>query len=473
MNPAIQEFKDQLVPRIPDFFYDLGRKEYLIKQNDGGNQREWVSLAETQVARTLMLCGVRGTKNKNEDMSPATRLLCDATMNSERTVHYSGPVAGYKEGLICVGGTRILVTVSPRILKPIAGNFDTIRAVCEGLLGEAGGVQLPYFYAWLKLSYLALRAGDTRGMPAIALCGPKNCGKTFIQQHLITPILGGRIARPYPFMSGATNFNSDLFAAEHLAMGDENPSTDLRARRRFGAYLKNMVAEDYQQLHAKFCEARTMRPFWRLTISLNDEAENILTLPPMDDSIEDKLMLLGARLFQWPMRLTHPAEKQAFAKQFASEIPAFLQWLCDMPIPDHVLGQRYTVATYHCTRILNYLTEVSPEFRLVELIKMCYFDDPVDTSSLSERSRKSKDRCRDLCLSALEIERGLTSDLSPVHYEARQLLSGGGRKIAAYLSRLSVRFPDMVKQQRTSTERKWLLHNIDVLLASVNGDTHA
>lgn len=468
MNPALQEFKDQMIPRVPDFFYDLGHKEYLVKQTAGDNQREWVSLNEAQVARVLTLCGVRGVKTKNEDMSPVSKLLCDASMSSERTVHYAGPMAGYREGLICVGGTRILVTVSPRIIKAEPGDCRTIRAICEGLLGEGGGVQLPYFYAWLRLSYLALRAGDTRGMPAIAFCGPKDCGKTFIQQHLITPILGGRMARPYPFMSGLTSFNGDLFAAEHLAMGDENPSNDLRSRRRFGAFLKSFVAEEYQQLHDKFCTARTMRPFWRLTISLNDEPENILTLPPYDDSISDKLMLFGARVFEWPTRVVLPAEKQAFARQFASEIPAFLSWLCEQPIPEHVLSQRYTVHAYKCPRILNNLVEVSPEFRLLELIKMCFFIEP-DTN-LTDKEKAYRKRMGEINMTGLDIERGLTSDDSPVHYEARQLLSGGGRKVPAYLSRLAVRFPQFITQDRTSTQRKWRINSIDSMLASVTGE---
>lgn len=460
MNPAIQEFKEQLLPKIPTFYYDTGKKEYLVKQDKGDNFREWIALSEMQMSRVLSLAGVRNVKGKNEAMSPAAEMLCDAAMDSERSVHYSGPLAGHREGLRCIGGTRMLVTTSPRIITPKAGEFPLIRAVVEGLLGETGGIQLPYFYTWLKLSYLALREGDTRGMPAVALVGPKNCGKSFIQHHLITPILGGRMARPHNYMTGMTSFNADLFAAEHLAMGDENPSTDLRARRRFGAYLKNFVAEESQQLHAKFCDARTTRPYWRVTISLNDEPENVLTLPPIDDSISDKLMILGARLFKFPMRLVLPEEKRAFSAAFTAELPAFIDWLCKMPLDDNVLDQRFTVYAYHCPRILSMLTEVSPEYRLAELIKMCFF-----TGTADERF-PSKKGVIDVTMSALELEQGLTSNDSPVCHEARDLLKGGGRKMSTYLSRLSQKFPDDVFQTRTSSVRNWTVRNIDSILSS-------
>lgn len=464
MNPAIQEFKDQLIPKIPDFFYDVNKRVYLIKQSTGENTREWVPLTDTQAARVLMLAGVRGVKNKTEAMSPATRLLCDATMSSEQTVHYSGPLAGYKEGLVNTTDMRILVTVGPRIIKPIKGSWKTIQAVLEGLLGEAKGVQMMYFYAWLKLSYIALRTADMRGMPAIALCGPADCGKSFIQQHLITPVLGGRVALPYAHMIGETPFNSDLFAAEHLAMGDENPSTDIRSRRRFGTAIKKFVAEETQHLRAKFCEAKTVRPFWRLSISLNDEPENIMTLPPFDNSMLDKLSLFHCRSFTWPMRIVEQSEKKLFLKQFTSEIPAFIHWLTELKLPNYVLGQRWTVATYHNPRILNCLSEVSPEFRLIELIKMCYFDDPVSMAD------SAKGKYGEIAMSALNLERGLTADESPVRYDARNLLSGGGRKLSAYLSRLSTRFPENIFMRRTSSERLWVLQNLSAVLASIAGE---
>ena len=60
-------------------------------------------------------------------------------------------------------------------------------------------------------------------------------------QNILTVILGGRAAKPYQFMTGGTGFNSDMFGAEHLMIEDESPSTDMRARRAFGAQIKNMT----------------------------------------------------------------------------------------------------------------------------------------------------------------------------------------------------------------------------------------
>ena len=469
MNPAIEDFKKQVVPRLPEFFYDVGAAKYLVKQSDGGNAREWVKLSDMQMNRVLASCGVRTTKAKDEDMPPSARILCDATMNSERTVHYSGSLAGYHEGLHRMGGTRILVVDSPRIIKPSPGNWDTIKAVVEGLLGGNDGVQLPYFYGWLKLSVIALRQGEMRGAPALAFCGPKDCGKTFLQNYLITDCLGGRSAKPYLFMSGGTTFNADLFGAEHLCMGDEDPSTDLRSRRKFGAFLKLFVAEEIQQLHAKGVDARTARPFWRVTLSLNDEPENVLVLPPIDKSLRDKLMLFDARPFSWPMPCTLPDEKAKFLQQFRSELPAFIHWLIhDYKIDDALLDRRFTISCYRSPRIMSYLTEVSPEFRLAELIRLCFLVEPDGTKASPDKKSYLN---ADIIRSAVDLEHGLTSEDSPVRFEARNLLGGG--KIATYLRRLHDLFPKHVFKLRTSKERLWCIRRIDAMIDSFNTDIGA
>src|SRR5204862_7823749 len=104
-----------------------------------------------------------------------------------------------------------------------------LRRLLETLLYDSHYDQLSYGFAWLKVAYEALRAGVWRPGPALALAGPRNCGKSLLQQ-LITLILGGRSAKPYRYMRGGTEFNADLFGAEHLCIEDEHCSTDIRSR---------------------------------------------------------------------------------------------------------------------------------------------------------------------------------------------------------------------------------------------------
>ena len=100
------------------------------------------------------------------------------------------------------------------------------------------------------------------------------------------------MASPYQYMTGATLFNSEMFKAEHLVVEDNAASTDIRARRNFGSFVKTITVNECQPCFGKGRETLNLTPFWRLSISVNDEPENLMVLPPIDESIEDKLILL-------------------------------------------------------------------------------------------------------------------------------------------------------------------------------------
>jgi hypothetical protein len=67
-------------------------------------------------------------------------------------------------------------------------------------------------------------------------------------------------------------------------IADEVPFQDLASRRVFGSKIKDIAVNSIQTCHGKFVNAIHLMPCWRLTISLNDEDENLLMLPPLDAS---------------------------------------------------------------------------------------------------------------------------------------------------------------------------------------------
>jgi mono/diheme cytochrome c family protein len=229
----------------------------------------------------------------------------------ERNVTYAGPLSGHKVGVYDMPGGRVLVTDSPRLIEPKAGSWETLKALLVGLLTDEHFDQTPYLFGWLKVALESLRAGQRRTGQALAIAGPSGCGKSLLQQ-LITELLGGRMAKPFDFMVGATPFNAHAFTAEHLVIEDEAASSDIRTRRTFGAYLKGIAANTCQSCHAKNRQPVTLTPFWRLSIPLNDEAENLMVLPPLDESLEDKIILLRARWEAMPMPTGTDEERAAF-----------------------------------------------------------------------------------------------------------------------------------------------------------------
>jgi hypothetical protein len=435
-------FTEQAAAKPPEAYYDVRTKEYLVKDQRG----RWIGLAEVPFKRVLRQHGVPGVVDKDTGLSAQDNAILELQM--QRNVFWAGSLAGYKAGFYETGSTRILVTSSPRILEPAAGDWTMLRGVIEGVLGDLGGVQLPYVYGWLKVAYESLRAGMKLPGQVFVMCGPHGCGKSLLQQ-LITVILGGRVAKPYQVMTGGTAFNSDLFGSEHLAVEDEQPSTDIRARRAFGAQIKNVTVNVDQRLHQKHRDAIVLQPFWRMSVSINDESENVQILPVIDDSIEDKLMIFRAERHVMPMPTGTAAERAAFWARLVSELPAMLKFLVNMEIPDGLRCERFGVQHYHHPEIMRLLNEVAPEVRLLTLIDATYFASPAAMLGVAQSTPRGP-----LVMTAEEIESGMTGAYASHSFEARRLL-GWSNACGTYLGRLAKVRPDRVQAVRTADARRW------------------
>jgi hypothetical protein len=296
--------------------------------------------------------------------------------------------------------------------------------------------QLIYFNGWLQVALESLYAREPRPGQAVVLTGKKDCGKSLLQS-LITKILGDRMAKPYLYMSGQTSFNGNLFGAEHLSIEDEQPYTDIHSRRNFGAKIKEITAIEAQDAHKKFRDGVTLPVFWRLTISVNDEAENLMILPPFDDSLSDKLMIFKVCEGAIKDQTATLAQRTAFWKKLTSELPAYIDYLLNTwVIEKDFVSQRYGVTHFQHPEVLLKLGELAPETRLLQLIDAEIF-----------KSVNGIARTLDWDGGAIELEKVLTSSLSDVQYQARSLLNWQGA-CGTYLGRLKKQYPARISHTR-------------------------
>lgn len=334
------------------FFYD-GTRYFL----DTG--AEFVPLDQRSVARHM-----RGWGCTLDEINSA---LCD--IQTLRHINFAGPLAGHPRGLHVVGGRKLLATSSPEIIAAKPGKWDTLRAVFEGLLldPEAGRVQLDTFLAWLKYARESLVSNRRRPGQAMALAGPRGCGKSLLID-VATLALGNRRANPYANFTGRTNFNGDLAGAELLAVDDEAGSTDIRARRTLAANIKACLFSGAVRIEAKNAQAFTFAPVWRMILALNDEPEALLVLPPLTEDVADKITLLRCHKRPLPMPAFTLAERDAFFATLRAELPALLAYLEAWTIPAELQEERCGVLAFHHPAILEALRELSPEGQLVALI---------------------------------------------------------------------------------------------------------
>jgi len=266
----------------------------------------------------------------------------------------------------------------------------------------------------------------------MALIGPKNCGKSFFLEHVITPVLGGRKLDAFKaFTADAEGFNGEMLKGEVWMIDDQEHSTDIRTRRKFAANLKSKLFGAGMSFHPKYATPITLTPFGRLFICCNDTPENLSVLPPITEDISDKVHMILCNRTEMPMPTGTEAEREAFRDVIAREIPHFAGELEAWTIPEAIAHQRSGVLTYFHPGVEAQLRKQAPEAQLVELILSAFDEGTLHGNEWEGTARELKDR--------------LTADSAKCNRDARSLLSNWNQATGTYLSRLAASEADYEK----------------------------
>lgn len=420
-------------PRSPDdveVHYDAEKKNFWAMNATG----EWQELTKASLGLILRASFFSPHDRSTDTLSALERKFMHVIQHNN--VHYAGRVSGWQTGLHTICGNRVLVTRGPKLPTPKRGPFPLIRQFIHDLLGS----QSKFFYGWMKHAYLSLAKGAPFAPgQMLAVAGPVACGKSVLQ-NLITEMLGGRAAKPYRYMSGQTAFNGDLIEAEHLMIEDDVEGRDLRTRRHFGAMIKTTCVNRDQSAHCKGRPAFSIQPFWRLTMTLNDEAERLMLLPPLDGDVRDKIILLKANKVKLPYPSRKLPDYHAYFAALKAEVPAFLDAMRRWSIPPTIADERFGVATYHDPELVARVAALSPEGKMWSII--------LESGMLDEYREgwlgSSEDVEKILLASSLSAQ---VRDL--LHYPTA---------CGVYLSRLRVSMPDHVTSHPVGKNRQeWCL----------------
>ena len=404
---------------LPPVYYRSEPSQCYYREDDGGR---WIKSDQTTLRSYIVTQGYDNAKTDGVSEVDA----CLLELQNRQNVAYVGPLAGHQAGLYTVNRQRILVTESPTLIEPQPGDWPTLKAVFDAMFADDTFNQRDYLFAWWKLAVAGVRAGQVQASQMLALVGPAGAGKS-LTQELITETLGGRSAKPYQFMCGRTAFNADLFRAEHLIIDDEAEDITIEKRRHFAAAIKGICVNPTQHCHGKNKDGLTLTPIWRLTCSVNNDPERVQVLPPLDDDVADKLVILSVTARAMPMRSDTPEARKAFKARLAAELPAFLHHLENWEIPEPLRADRYGLQCFHHPEVVEALRQGRPELRLLDLIDADYFRFSEDLADTQPRPPWDA--------TAAEIERRLTRDGGPVARQASQLLRYFN-SCGTYLSRL-------------------------------------
>lgn len=442
--PAVAGMAEMMDPPFPVFF-EAGKRSGAFYYLDGNGR--WNPHGVEDFRRKLRFFGIGGRTEEGSLVSLHDRIIMK--VQTDCVVDYAGPLAGHYAGAKSLNGTRLLVTCSPSLPQPVAGDFPTLNKFLSELLGVGqdayGERQVLVFALWLARAWRAIATERSLLGQALILAGPSRCGKNLLQEVIITTCLGSRAVKAGDYLLGRTEFSGYLFAGEHLMLSDEQADRDIRSRRAFGQRIKDTVANTLHSMHPKGKDPISMEARWRVSISVNDEAEHLQTLPPVADrDIRDKVHLLRC----WPASIpVDEEEKHEWLARIRAEVPAFLAHALALQVPPELMeasAARFGHREFHHPELLQRLNSFSPELHLLQLVDQLLFEPWTEPEPWTGNATDLRSKLIDAA-----------ADMPVVQREVSDLLRSA-EQTGQYLARLLDHHPERVKElPRTGNKRRW------------------
>ena len=207
------------------------------------------------------------------------------------------------------------------------------------------------------------------------------------------------------------------------------------------ARIKEITANKHQSGHGKRKDAVTVTLFWRLSISVNNEAENLMILPPIDEHLEDKLIILKAEKHDMPMDTSTLEGWKLFWQTLVDELPCYLHYLFNAVIPAEYSSTRYGITHFHHPEVIQELDNLSPEMELLDLIRLSG-------------------------IVAKKEGRGGAKDLEPILIRDDELKRRAEKLFSwrdacgTYLGRLARKMPGNIEKIRHSSGTEWVIRSV-------------
>lgn len=384
-------------------------KDAFLMRDDEGRWHQWSQQAMIDSMRDLPGRMINIKAREGEMLSEAKRVLLH--VRRRRAVDaVMVALPGYKTGIYDLpGGERVLVKSSPVVIEPSEGDFPTIRAIVEGMLGgddtDPNAIdQTPWFWSLCKCWYRAFVQGSPEGWKqshAVVFTGTHGCGKNLVQELILTPLIGGRFADPLKFLMDEDQFNGDMMV-EHWMLSEIPSSQRTEDRVKFAERIKQIVANRTMRARLMRSEPSTIQPFVRLSISVNDDADTLRSLPVVSDGYGDKIIIFHCRKRKLPILgdrdLKVAAEgdddgwgeddddsferEREIRRVIAAEMSGFVHWLKHTwKIPDELVKPenendnptRFGFRSFHHPVIKQQLFDETPAAQLLRLIDMAEF----------------------------------------------------------------------------------------------------
>jgi len=415
-----------------DVFYDGPASKYLVRVGNAFFTYSKLSPIVTGITRHLAA--------NYTDAKELARAVKATVANRELDggIQWHGSIAGHKQGLTTDNtGLPILITSEAKPATATEGDFPIITELLNQAFSNPTAMEV--FLSWLAGRWTAVSSYVHIPSPMLVLAGEVNSGKSLLA-WIVTELLGGRVANPYAAWSGGMLWNDDLVGAELLLVDDCSASTDIRARRAFGAAFKEAMYPQAVQLRKRHSSSVSVRPVWAVMVACNDTPEALQIIPPLDADMSDKVILLHFSPVTLTIDTTTPEGRRELQAAIRAELPAVAAALRDWVTPEHLRDSRSGVLAWRDPELVDSVDANSPARRIEQLI---------------EAAVENRGIWHDLPreFTAIEIESRLTDHQSPVRDQAKQMFTWHGACGSA-LARLAGKGSGMVSAGTYDHHRK-------------------
>jgi hypothetical protein len=367
-----------------------------------------------------------------------------AEIETISAVDWAGNIAGHPPGILNLRDSALLVTEGPRLIEPVPGPLPVIGSMLDQTLGT--GIQQQVFMAWLAIGLRAVIAARHQPGPMMCLAGPVNTGKSLLA-NLVRAVLGGRSANPHTAWSGTLPWNDDLIGAELQLMDDCEDSIDIRARRQLAARFKEAIYSNEVQMRKRHTSSISVRPVWRVMLCCNDTPESLQIIPPIDDDLSDKVILLSVSHYKPPVDTSSIEGRDRLWTMISAELPAFVDRLRSFLIPQEIMDPRSGVIAYRDHELEKAVTALSPERVMAELIM-----------AMNNHGHLAMHAGGEKTLTATELQELMVGQESVVSSQARTLFGRWPQACGVYLGKLARSRPDLVQDGRVyNGTQRWII----------------
>jgi hypothetical protein len=343
-----------------DIYYD--GKAYFMRSADGIWRYELAGMLHSALK-------VRGYADSAPKGRATQMDVAKGIIREQRRVDGAGPRLYSPHETWAEGGKRFLNTACTKIMPaaPTAGAWGEFFPRYAGVLDNTFTCPSykDTFLAWFKRFYESAEVGELQLGQALALVGPVQCFKSFIIEQILRPAMGG-YADLSSIVSGESNgFNSELYHSP-LAVIDDSKAAESEAQlNRYASAIKKLAAHGRHKYHEKFVTPILVEWKGRVIIAANDDAVSIKSVPALDISNEDKLIVLAMQTWE-----ENPGPDAL--RDVVEELPHLLAWLKEWDYPRGLVdpGSRYGIRSVVAPEIRDKMEASARTAELTDTLRL-------------------------------------------------------------------------------------------------------